>query len=149
MSAPASCANPETLAELEAQIFELSMLVARLRTTAGQAVGRPPSANVVYETLRARQRRDAIFGDPLFGEPAWDLLLQLYAAEREGRRLLVSTACEVSGVPLTTGLRWIEKLEKSGWLRRVPDRDRGRRVFAVLTRRASEAMQSYFSATEL
>lgn len=43
----------------------------------------------------------------------------------------------------TTSLRWLDRLEAGGWLYRVPDPLRGRRIFAVLTPKASRAMRIY------
>lgn len=61
--------------------------------------------------LRAMRRdRSRLFDPTLFGEPGWDILLALFIADREGVRVNVSTACQESGVPETTGLRWVNRL---------------------------------------
>src|SRR5438067_13561168 len=48
---------------------------------------------LVQEILRSRRQREKIFGDELFGEPAWDILLELFSAELAQRKLSVSGAC--------------------------------------------------------
>lgn len=59
-----------------------------------------------------RSRRAEIVGTTeLFGEPAWDILLQLFIAACEGRRLSIAAACSGAGVPESTALRWIAILE--------------------------------------
>ena len=68
--------------------------------------------------IRLRRRRDRLFGSDLFGEPAWDMLLELYAAELAQRRECVSGLCCASGVPATTALRWITLLVNAGWVTR-------------------------------
>lgn len=98
---------------------------------------------LVSEILKSRRRRDAAFGAELFGEPAWDLLLELYLAQQQQRRISVSDACRASASPPTTGLRWIGILEVQGWVRRACDPLDGRRMWISLTDRASAAMHDY------
>ena len=100
-------------------------------------------ARLVKEILRARRRREKVFGGDLFGEPAWDILLELYAAQQAQQRLSVSSVCYVSAVPATTALRWIQRLEKDGWLERCCDPLDARRYWIELTSRASETMRKF------
>ena len=93
--------------------------------------------------LHARRRRCLYFGN-LFGEPAWDMLLELYSAFLEQRRISVSSLCIASAVPATTALRHIGYLEKAGLLTRRGDPLDRRRVFVALTATALEALGSYF-----
>jgi DNA-binding MarR family transcriptional regulator len=72
-----------------------------------------------------RSRRKEFFPMELFGEPAWDMLLDLYASEGEGRLVSATSASVASGAPITTGLRWIRHLEKHLLVERQPGaRDR-------------------------
>lgn len=100
---------------------------------------------LVKKILRMRRRREDAFGSKLFGEPAWDMLLEMYAAEQVQQKLSVSGACYASAVPPTTGLRWVVRLEKEGWVRRVRDPADGRRSWVVLTDRGSQVMRNYLS----
>src|SRR3954468_3379045 len=59
-------------------------------------------ARYIYDL---RRRRDALFGTELFSDPAWDLLLFLFKATRDGNPLGVSDACDRMAVPRTTALR--------------------------------------------
>ncbi|KPP93225.1 MarR family transcriptional regulator [Erythrobacter sp. HL-111] len=94
----------------------------------------------------ARRRRGAIFGSPdLFGEPAWDILLDLYIAHVERKDVSVSSACIGSAAPPTTGLRWLGVLAEAGFVRREHDPCDQRRVLVRLTRRGLEAMDRYFT----
>lgn len=54
----------------------------------------------------------------LLGEPAWDLLLALYVAHGRGYSMKVTDACEEARVPPTTSLRWLEVLNKEGYITR-------------------------------
>lgn len=101
------------------------------------------SLRLVREILRSRRRRNDVFGEDLFGEPAWDLLLELYAAEITQQRVSISSACIASAVPPTTALRWIEKLEKEGWIGREGDPLDRRRYWVFLKEQGIAAMRKY------
>lgn len=103
-------------------------------------------ANAIREIIRARRLREDLFGDGLFADPAWDILLDLMAARIEGRSVAVSSLCIAAAVPATTALRWIKQLTEAGLLHRVADPDDGRRVFIELTDHAETAMAAYFAA---
>ena len=98
----------------------------------------------VRGVIRARRERDAIFGDELFADPAWDILLELYAATLLEKRIATSEVCGAAAVPQTTALRWLDKLDRLGWLERHADPEDGRRVFVDLTAKGAAAMERYF-----
>lgn len=94
---------------------------------------------------RLRRLRNRVFEDPdLFGEPAWDMLLDLYIAANEGKRVSVTSACIGAAVPTTTALRWIGILEQRGLLRREADTLDGRRIFVRLTEHGCALMEQFF-----
>lgn len=132
------------LNQLQEQLDQL-----RARLSADEQAGTGPeldpveSLRLVREILRSRRRRNEVFGDDLFGEPAWDLLLELYAAEITQQRVSVSSACIASAVPPTTALRWIEKLEKEGWIGREGDPLDRRRYWVFLKEQGIVAMRKY------
>jgi DNA-binding MarR family transcriptional regulator len=97
--------------------------------------------------FKARRRRDeALDGLGLdFGEPAWDLLLDLFISYHEGRQISVSSACLAASVPPTTALRWIGHLGDVDLLVREPDPADRRRCHIRLTPRGIEAMEHYLS----
>lgn len=121
-------------------------LRSQLEDLAGQ-VAKPASkvsTRFVRSILDARRRRDKFFDGDLFADPAWDILLELYALELAQERVSVSKLCLAAGVPDTTALRWIVKMENEGLLERQNDRFDGRRVWVQLSEKASEAMGRYF-----
>lgn len=69
---------------------------------------------------RARQERDAYIPAAILGEPGWSLLLDLFVAHHEGRMVNSSGACFGAGLPQTTGLRWLDKLDLAGLIVRHP-----------------------------
>lgn len=89
-----------------------------------------PGARVATALERAmtfmdlRKRREQEFGSDLFGEPAWDILLDLFIQRVDGRRTSATSASIASRSPTTTALRYIAILEKKGLLtKRVAEHD--------------------------
>lgn len=106
----------------------------------------PAWAEVARSTYQERRRRGEIFNDPtLFGEPAWDILLDLFIAAKERKRLPVTSACIGAAVPATTALRWLTVLEDKGLILRENDTADARRVFVRLSTDGYEKMITYFS----
>ena len=102
-------------------------------------------ADLARATYARRRKRTAIFGDPeLFGEPGWDILLDLYIAQAEDKPVSVSSACIGSASPPTTGLRWLGVLAEQGLVAREHDPQDQRRVLVRLTDKALNAMDDYF-----
>ena len=62
--------------------------------------------------MEMRRRRSAVFGEGLFSDPAWDILLELFAAELDGRRLGLSDLAHIA--PRSTLARWLTALEERG-----------------------------------
>ena len=100
----------------------------------------------VRRTIRARRLRDQFLGVGLFEDPAWDMMLDLFAAELEGVQVSVSSLCIAAAVAPTTALRWIGKLSEAGLLVRNPDPFDRRRAYMALSPRASEGMRGYLAA---
>lgn len=87
--------------------------------------------------LQARERRTASAPD-LFGDPTWEMLLDLAIAEFEGRHVSVKSACHGSGVPCSTALGYVGRLQEAGFIYRVGDVNDRRRTFIKPTGRARE-----------
>jgi hypothetical protein len=141
------------LAVLQPLAEELAAIADRLRkVAAGKAAAapaRPPQRYlaVARKTYSLRRKRAMIFGNPkLFGEPAWDILLDLYIAYAEGKSVSVTSACIGSAAPPTTGLRWLGMLADEGLVLRENDPEDNRRVLVRLTPRGISAMERFFEA---
>ncbi|MEQ1498248.1 MAG: winged helix DNA-binding protein [Novosphingobium sp.] len=104
-----------------------------------------PDPRLVRRIIRQRQLRARFFDGDLFGDPAWDMLLDLTAARAEHGRVSVTSLCIASGVPPTTALRWIGQMIDAGLLERVDDETDRRRAFITLTEKAADAMARYFA----
>jgi DNA-binding MarR family transcriptional regulator len=92
------------------------------------------------------RQRDAFFGENLFADPAWDMLLELYARHVELERIAVSDLCIAANVPATTALRWIVKLERDGLVTRVADGLDARRCWLELSPAGLDSMRRYMDA---
>jgi hypothetical protein len=104
-----------------------------------------PDPRLVRQIIRQRQLRARFFDGDLFGDPAWDMLLDLTAARAEHTRVSVTSLCIASGVPPTTALRWIAQMTEAGLLERIEDEIDKRRAFITLTDKAADAMARYFA----
>ena len=104
-----------------------------------------PDPRLVRRIIRQRQLRARFFDGDLFGDPAWDMLLDLTAARAEHARVSVTSLCIASGVPPTTALRWIGQMTEGGSLERVEDETDRRRAFITLTDKAADNMARYFA----
>ena len=134
------------LADLDPIQQQLDALRVRLSVVeSGGNVTDAELARVVREVIRSRKRRGEFFQQELFGEPAWDILLELYAASLARRKTSISGACHMSGVPPTTALRWIGRLEELGLVQRSADQVDNRRFWLSLTPRTRTALRAYFA----
>ncbi|MDR6786763.1 PAS domain S-box-containing protein [Sphingomonas sp. BE138] len=98
--------------------------------------------------LAKRRLRHQFFDEDLFGEPAFDLLLDLYAQALAGRATYTTSAAVASGAPLTTALRQIATLVDRGLVAREADPVDRRRVLLCLTDEGSHRMRDYLLAAE-
>lgn len=95
--------------------------------------------------LAERRLRSKHFAKLEFGEPVWDLLLDLYTCNLTGRSVSVSSACIAAYVPPTTALRYITMLVSQGIMLRAADKNDARRVFLVLSDETRLAIDRYLT----
>lgn len=149
----------ERLRRLNEEVARIAEVLARLAQRHDRRPGvgdrgsdyRGPPATTrvapadVRKAIRARRLRDSLFATGLFEDPAWDMLLDLYAAELENAQVSVSSLCIAAAVPATTALRWIGRMTDTKLLERRPDPFDRRRAYIVLSRAAREKMDGYFA----
>jgi DNA-binding transcriptional ArsR family regulator len=149
------------LKRLSGEVARIAGVLARLAAEEGGAeiADRRPSFDAgavevavapqaIRAAIRARRLRDGLFPGGLFEDPAWDMLLDLFAAELEGGRVSVSSLCIAAAVAPTTALRWIGRLAAEGLVERRPDPRDKRRAFVALSPQGSAAMRGYVAALE-
>ncbi len=94
---------------------------------------------------RERSRRANYFPAELFGEPAWDILLDLAYAARANELRSTKAACLASQAPEATALRYIEQLVRLGLIERIADKTDRRRKFLRLTMLGERKMEGFLS----
>ena len=57
----------------------------------------------------------------MFSEPVWDMMLDLLVHHEQGRMVNVTSLCVASMASFSTALRWIQAMEKEGFVVREPD----------------------------
>lgn len=122
----------------------ISIVEQMVGTPVVRGPGQQVSERDVRALLKLRRSRDRFFDAELFADPAWDILLELYAAALGQLRVPVTSLCSGAAVPATTALRWISQLEDKGLIARRPDPTDGRRCFLMLSNEGLEAMNAYF-----
>lgn len=129
-------------------IRDLTSALRIVDQVASVPASRLPDQPVTEKDIRAmlkfRRNRDQFFEGELFADPAWDILLELYAARLGQQKISVGSLCLGAAVPGTTALRWISMLESKGLIERRADPMDGRRFYLSLSSSGLNAMASYF-----
>jgi DNA-binding transcriptional ArsR family regulator len=126
---------PDVVDRLTALASEIKARVDRMEdATARPIVSTPVDLHALARQIyRGRRDRDRVFGNTLFADPTWDMLLDLYANIGEKRRISVSSLCLASAVPATTALRHITILLEAGLVERSASETDNRLRFVSLT----------------
>lgn len=128
-----------TLDALERRISALKQQAIFVETPQSSALDK------ARQHYKARRARATLFGVPdLFGEPAWDMLVDLFIAAEEGKRISVSSLCIASAAPMTTALRWISILETRELVLRTSDPVDARRFYISLTSETHAKIKAHF-----
>ncbi|WP_143066761.1 MarR family transcriptional regulator [Sphingobium sp. YR768] len=99
--------------------------------------------------LRSRERRKHSFPSVTFGEPGWDMILQLYVAYCAGEVIDVSGLCGCTGVSKTTALRHLDRLAAQQLVERLDDSADGRRIFVQPSKTLLEQTEQWLDAASL
>lgn len=157
MSYPADIDSPEHfLIQAEAQIAMASATISKALhsidpkrssiSTSLTEVNTQTLAATARRLIVERRLRDRLLNVPaLFGEPAWDILLDLFVAYVDGKHVSTSDACISSTAPATTGLRYLKALEDRQMIERVRHQSDGRVVYIRLTDSAVAQMTHLLS----
>jgi DNA repair protein RadC len=102
-------------------------------------------ANAQRAARRRMLRRQLVGAPSLFGEPAWDMLVELFIHEAEVKPVSTSSLCISSGLPMSSALRLLQRLTDAGLVRREADRTDGRRNFIRLDTELGHRLMAYFA----
>lgn len=72
----------------------------------------------ILSVLLVRRARSDVLGKNLFSDPAWDILLELYAAKLGRRQMSAEDLARAIETPKSVTGRWIAALEEQGLTRR-------------------------------
>ena len=154
----------QKLSSLSAELQRLSHLIddpdqsraaGKAAAPAGTPAAPPPAvggldtpqlAEFIRELLKKEAKRREIGGGELFGDPAWEMLLDLLLAKVEGRQVSVSSACIASGAPMSTALRLVRRLVDDGVLRKLADETDRRRHFLAIDPQFEQPLIDYLVA---
>jgi DNA-binding MarR family transcriptional regulator len=141
--------SPEEVAHLLSSVSALSArmgcsfsetlrhLIALSESADSKAAVRPRDRReFARRILRVRQQRNAILGADSFRDPAWDMLLDLYVQDADHKGTMISALCIASGVPQTTALRYIYRLEQLGLVQTTDHPTDQRRTMVSLSDKA-------------
>jgi DNA-binding MarR family transcriptional regulator len=121
----------------------VSMVERGLKHGDVASLSRRPGAATVKEWKRVRMRRNSVMETTIFRDPAWDMLLDLYSAEQEGKRLTVSQLCYGSGVAIATALRHIDRMVQANLLERRENVSDHRSTIVSLTPAAKAKFERF------
>ena len=110
---------------------------------ATEPVSFSPHVNLVQAAramLSARIKSAKYFPKTLFRDSAWDMMLELFVAGEERRRICVKQLMGVAGESSTGTMRRIDRLEEAGLIGRSPDPQDHRRVIVELSESGRAAM---------
>ena len=97
--------------------------------------------------LHRRLLRQQLLGAPeLFGDPAWEMLVDLFIHQCKGKELSITSLCVAVNIPMSSGLRLVQKLCNVGILRRIADPIDGRRTIIKLEPPVAHRLRAYFGA---
>ena len=100
--------------------------------------------DIAQLALDLRREREKAFPDRYFSDHAWDILLELYQANKNGLKIQFSLVGYEAKIPSTTALRYIDLLTRDNLLYREDDPTDHRRSFVIITPQASNLLDEVF-----
>jgi DNA repair protein RadC len=96
-------------------------------------------------TARRRLLRRQIVGSKKYlGEPAWDMLIDLFIQHCEEKKTSTGDLCVSSELPLSTALRLVQRMCDDGLIHKVADTSDGRRQIVELDPDLAWRLLAYF-----
>ena len=123
----------------------IQLIAGRNQPQPTSQVDRTALAHFMAQTRELRMKRNTVIGAPIFRDPGFDMLLELFAIDQRGLRISVTSLCYAAGVPMTTALRHLHQLERHGLLVREGDLHDNRRSYVRPTSKAITALEILFN----
>lgn len=96
----------------------------------------------LYDILH---RRTAFFGDGMFSDPAWAILLKLFIAQKAHQPVQIAQVREAAGIPAAAATRWMKILVQNGHVKQQGDSED---TTFTLTARASRTLAALLAEFE-
>ncbi len=126
----------------------MEMVKNHLLRDSGRSTGFPDrdlALSNARRTARRRLLRRHIVGSRKYlGEPAWDMLIDLFIQHCEEKKIATGDLCVSSALPLSTALRLVQRMCDDGLIRKIADTTDGRRQFVELNPDLACRLLAYF-----
>jgi len=96
--------------------------------------------------LRQRRARDRYFGSTMFGEPAWDIMLELMIARIDEREMKISELGAASYAPAIATRQYVDALADAKLVECFQDADAEGDCFLALSSEAARRMAELYRA---
>ena len=106
----------------------------------------PKLASVASSELSARRARAAFFRPSILGEPAWNMLLDLFVHHNAGRSVSVTSATIASDAPQATALRYVALMQSEGLIERCSSTTDRRVCYLRLTQEGYRRIGTWLSS---
>jgi DNA-binding MarR family transcriptional regulator len=94
----------------------------------------------IRSVLLVRRARGASLGEQLFSDPAWDILLELFAAKLGEREMSLADVARAIETPESTTKRWVAALEERGLVQSRIDVAKANVVWIRLTEQGADRL---------
>ncbi len=102
-------------------------------------------ANARRTARRRLLRRQLLGAEALFGEPAWDMLIELFIHQREGKPLATSSLCVGTELSMSSALRLVQRMIDADLLVRKIDAEDRRRHNIYLSPDIEHRLLAFFA----
>jgi DNA-binding MarR family transcriptional regulator len=101
--------------------------------------------SLIEHILCARQLRTSIFGEGLFADPPWDIVLTLYLAQLRNEGVSDARLAEAASISANAVDRWLTVLDREGLVERTRSVSDGQELQVRLSQKGSSAMRRWFA----
>lgn len=132
--------NPENSKILLRMERKLDQIEKKLSTI------EPEKLDIAQLAIDLRRERRAFFPDHYFGDHGWDILLELYLANRSGQKTQLALIGNNTNIPKNIALRYLDLFMQDGLVYQENNRFDNDRSYIILTPKAHNLLQDIFSS---
>lgn len=137
----------DDIAQLEGAVAQLKARFARPPMIDLVVEGQSPTyASYASAMVEARKRLQRFLPGSYFSDPAFDMVLDLFAATEAREKRSFKAAALASRVPAATAARYVEMMVRDGIILREPDPSDGRRTLLSLSESAMVALREWLGS---